>query len=509
MITTNQASNLRRDPTRTGRIRRAMIREIRKRFSKFKRDLVELIDQKDVMGLRVTANIDNREWELRTDPQKVEEFGQWLSEQEGTGGAGEDVWKKYIDQGYAKGAGRAYTQWRNKSKHSFSGEGENFDKGRQTEFLRGMLGAPESVEKLQGLASRVLTDLKGVDAVLDTQLRRVLTDGLARSSNPRVIARDLVKQTNINRRRAETIARTEIIRAHAEGQLDALERVGVDTVGVEVEFSHSGDNRVCPQCQPLGGQLFKIKKARGVIPVHPNCRCAFIPAVSGPPPKASIPKPESQPQPRSKPKKKSSPPKTSGITAKSLRQRGINIASETFEGLNKEEADKIFRLINEYENDFPGIFKFIQIKAVPLGVDVPGTFRREGGSRSLLFSTDALKKPAALKKTVKQAYKEGWLAGDTVEHLIHHEIGHLIDFTPFAKQQKLIKLRLAKKYLRNNPPSRDDLSGYARTSKEELFAEAWGAIRSKKKLTKWEKGFKQAFIDDYKERGKDIPKWLM
>ena len=44
------------------------------------------------------------------------------------------------------------------------------------------------------------------------------------------------------------------------------------------EWSTAGDDRVCPLCGPLEGSVMTVKEARGLLPRHPNCRCAWIPA---------------------------------------------------------------------------------------------------------------------------------------------------------------------------------------------------------------------------------------
>jgi hypothetical protein len=35
---------------------------------------------------------------------------------------------------------------------------------------------------------------------------------------------------------------------------------------------------VCPDCEALDETQYTIEEAHGLIPYHPNCRCAFIPA---------------------------------------------------------------------------------------------------------------------------------------------------------------------------------------------------------------------------------------
>jgi hypothetical protein len=87
-----------------------------------------------------------------------------------------------------------------------------------------------------------------------------------------------------------TIARTETVRAHGEGQLDAMELLGVEEVGVAVEWSTSGlgggvtdlgNPSPCPLCAPLQGMVMTVKEARGLLPRHPNCLCSYIPANVG------------------------------------------------------------------------------------------------------------------------------------------------------------------------------------------------------------------------------------
>lgn len=244
-----------------------------------------LIIGEDAFGLVV--NQDQR-WRFRTDTEKVEEFRGWIESQLKTDVLGDDKltsddwWQKYVEEGYRKGTGRAFDDTK---KPALSADEQksvsDFYRGTKEEFLRSSFARPESVEKIKLLAGRVLTDLKGVTGYMAQQMVRELTDGLARGENPRTIARRMVKSLGIAKNRALTIARTEIVRAHAEGQLDGLERLGVTEVGVMVEWVTAGDSRVCELCQPLSGVVLKISEARGSIPRHANCRCAWVPANVG------------------------------------------------------------------------------------------------------------------------------------------------------------------------------------------------------------------------------------
>jgi hypothetical protein len=66
------------------------------------------------------------------------------------------------------------------------------------------------------------------------------------------------------------LARTEIVNAHAVGQLNAFRMLGLEELGVMAEWSTGGDDRVCPDCGALEGEIFTVDEAEGMIPLHPN-----------------------------------------------------------------------------------------------------------------------------------------------------------------------------------------------------------------------------------------------
>ena len=152
---------------------------------------------------------------------------------------------------------------------------------------------PFHVDRVGLLFTRTFSELKGITDAMDQQISRVLAQGMADGLSPTTIARqltavirgggaDLGITDQLGRfmpaeRRAQVLARTEIIRAHAEAQLQELENWKVLEVNVKAEWITAGDDRVCPQCADLEGELFTIEVARGMIPLHAQCRCAWLP----------------------------------------------------------------------------------------------------------------------------------------------------------------------------------------------------------------------------------------
>jgi len=256
-----------------------------KRFRLLKGQILKLIIDEDALGLRSRRTPVTNRWQFRSDSEGVEAFHDWVLQQSNEGVIGSNVsgdnWMtNYIEEAHEKGKARAFDDYR--KGYAQDASTADFYLGSKQEFLRSAFDRAVSADKVRLLASRAYTDLVNVTATMATQMRRTLTDGIIRGDSPRKVARELNRTVDkIGATRARTIARTETIRAHAEGQLDALEKLGVEELGVLVEWSSTGDDRVCQLCLPLDGVTLKLKEARGMLPRHPNCRCAWIPANVG------------------------------------------------------------------------------------------------------------------------------------------------------------------------------------------------------------------------------------
>ncbi len=229
----------------------------------------------------------NTRWQQKTTLQKLEAFRKWLrvqltsiimmpEESEGR----EAWWQNYLEQGYRQGAKRAF---------------DDVNRGEvkpdlANDHFKLAFGRVVPLEKLGVLVQSVKDDLAGVTQQMENKIIRAATDGLSQGQHPQQIARQMRKVSNVGLRNLKIIAQTATIKSHAEGTLDALEKLGIDKVGVLAEFSSAGDNHVCPRCKALDGMVFTIKQARGKIPQHPLCRCTFIPAryMAKPTPKTDI-----------------------------------------------------------------------------------------------------------------------------------------------------------------------------------------------------------------------------
>jgi SPP1 gp7 family putative phage head morphogenesis protein len=314
----NRGNNvLRSDPTRTTILRNQFEGELRKRIRAWMDDVYYFLVIQDALGLKgkgrnpfitlakpmtgadptaLVANsfgfylnnpppqVATKAFEFRTDPQKVIEFQLWLEQQRKARlitaidplRPNQPWTAKYIQSAYKKGITKAFSQ----AKKSEALKGADVMAQKAAEFVKEAFAAPEAITKIQLLATRSFEDLKGITADMAGKMNRILAQGLIDGDGPDKIAKAMFEEVDgITKRRAVLVTRTEIINAHAEGQLDTFDELNVEDVGLEAEWLTAGDDRVCPQCEDQEGKIFTIEEARGMIPLHPNCRCSWTPAL--------------------------------------------------------------------------------------------------------------------------------------------------------------------------------------------------------------------------------------
>lgn len=270
------------DPSKTTVLRQAFIRAMNKRLLKLKQDVLKWILEEDELGLlpveiRQVGN--RRTYAFATTTEKVSVFRRWFTNKVKQGVLETDgvpAWTdEYVHSAYRKGLVHSYLESRRRFLAAID---PRFIDLARDEFLKEAFAAPETVKKIQSIYTRTFETLKDYTHDMAVKTSSTLAEGLANGLHPSQIARELTsKMDNLSRSRALTIARTEIIHSHAEGQLDGYEKLGVKEVGADVEWSTSGDSRVCEECATMEGVVMKIEEARGKIPLHPNCRCAWIP----------------------------------------------------------------------------------------------------------------------------------------------------------------------------------------------------------------------------------------
>lgn len=288
------------DPTRTITLRNRFAQTIRRRFDELARSIRTAIVDRDVFGLQevTTQRLPGQgAFDFPRSDEKVQAFMRWLREEMDTtvleirqmqrvGGSINQAWTNvYIKDAYQKGVKRGRKEMKM--------AGFDIPGMDETGGIRESLRAPFHADRLGVLYTRTFNDLKGITDAMDSLISRVLTTGIADGDNPRLLAKkldavirggggnlDLIDDIGRfipGKRRAEMLARTEIIRAHHQATVQEYRNWGAEGVRVKAEWSTAGDNRVCPECASLEGDVYGLDEIRNKIPLHPQCRCIALP----------------------------------------------------------------------------------------------------------------------------------------------------------------------------------------------------------------------------------------
>jgi len=279
-----------KDPTRTITLRNQFIADFQRRFRQLKGWIVNyLVDQNKLQP--ITSN-----FEYRYAAEKHQLFMDWLAEQESKGvlqiirrdvpyrtiPANQPWINTYIWTAYQKGLVKARMEMR------AAGYDDIPTFMMTDDFLVSPLfHAPFHSEAIALTFTRTFTDLKGITSAMDSQISRVLARGMAEGYGSERIARDITKKVDsIGIIRARVLARTEVVKAYNDAQLNDYEGMQ-DIIGEEilVQWWTARDERVRrPRHTSRHAKIYRIADARKLLG-EPNCRCTILPymvSVNGP-----------------------------------------------------------------------------------------------------------------------------------------------------------------------------------------------------------------------------------
>lgn len=148
----------------------------------------------------------------------------------------------------------------------------------QLTVKQGELSPVLSARALAWLRTRIGWAAEQVGEDTAARLAQILAEGYRRGLGIAEIAKNIEREfAYFSSVRAQRIARTEVMQAAAQGSLEGYRDSGIVQ---QVEFYTALDERVCPECMPLHQQIFSLEDSAGIITVHPNCRCVWLPVLS-------------------------------------------------------------------------------------------------------------------------------------------------------------------------------------------------------------------------------------
>ena len=208
-----QARTYTYDPTRTLSLRQAWVSDMNRRFAELMQVIRETVFTNNAFGLTTEPQITSEpftfaavvaagpgEFDFPRTSDKIEEFMKWLKLQESKGllelkeiprigGAIEQPWTNlYIQDSYKRGVQRARLE--------LIKAGYPVPTIEASGGIEAVMASPFHVDRLGVLFTRTFQEMEGITAAMDTQISRILAQGLADGDNPRVLARKLVATIN-------------------------------------------------------------------------------------------------------------------------------------------------------------------------------------------------------------------------------------------------------------------------------------------------------------------------
>jgi SPP1 gp7 family putative phage head morphogenesis protein len=252
----------REEPSQTKTLRMRYAQRLRGRWDAIQAALRKGIVEFDALGLRTEALVDaprDFAFDSADESTIVETFDSWLARQtdrEILQQFGQE--NQFVTSAYERGVDDARTELR---KLGLGAEGA----------VGTALQLPVHQEQLRALYTRNFNALQGMNDATANQMRRVLSEGLAGGDGPREIARDLSDRIEkVGRYRATLIGRTEVMHSHNRARATEWDRAGVQQVDILIAPD------ACPECVALkAGEPYSVSEAPGLLPLHPQCRCAL------------------------------------------------------------------------------------------------------------------------------------------------------------------------------------------------------------------------------------------
>lgn len=140
---------------------------------------------------------------------------------------------------------------------------------------------PRAVEWISNHAAETIT---GISEKTRTEIRDLVEEAFVEQFDVDELA-DKIAEVIDDPDRADTIARTESMRASNQGQIESWKQAtdeGLLTGEEQKEWITTPDDRLCPICEPLDGETTPMDKPFSTElgrvdgpPVHPNCRCTI------------------------------------------------------------------------------------------------------------------------------------------------------------------------------------------------------------------------------------------
>lgn len=282
--------NNRRDPTRSGGLRRHGRALVNRRIFDLHSGLRHAIQEQDVIGLRQNKEL---------QPQ----FLSWMENNAQKLGRVEPVLQRLVEVTLSEPP----ADWLSLTISAAVERGV-------TQAIRELsiaIEQPDPSELNEFHTAKVALEVQGIGWETKRRILRHVGKALESRQRPAELMREIrLSLENVTRRRLILLVNTAVVSALNAGKLFTYRNNGITRVGIQPEWlpdtyarkRHSvadhnhrrrtsiwrdaelvnvltaGDDNVCEDCEDIAGDgPYTLDEAQGLIPAHPNCRCAFVP----------------------------------------------------------------------------------------------------------------------------------------------------------------------------------------------------------------------------------------
>lgn len=250
-------------------------KELERRFRELRGVIRETVVENDALKLPARTNIEAEEdFEFEKNPAKQVAFDnrlqKWIDDgilepvSEEQRKNGDHYTAYWVNAGYAAGLEFANQQ--------LSEVGMDV---ASPDEVRDLFRRPIHADELEILYTRNYAALEDITEDVDKSISTILTKAMRKGWNAQDAADKMTAEVeDIQRSRARTMARSEIMHAHNQSAFNRYREYGVEEVRI---LTHDP----CPICRPIGlGDPYPIGEVpKGGPPFHPNCVCVPAPVV--------------------------------------------------------------------------------------------------------------------------------------------------------------------------------------------------------------------------------------
>lgn len=326
-------------------------------------------------------------------------------------------------------------------------------------------------------------------AVLKSELDKLLTVAITQGYNPKKWAGELKKIFGVTTYQAQRLARTESARVQTEVQKDSYEKAEIE------DYEFIAEPTACETCLALDSKVFKVKDmvyGKNAAPMHPNCRCSSAPSVV-----------EVGKQPYNAKggqfinELKDYKLSRDKAIVKLKDEFGMSVSETSRTKLSETALNQTYGVLKAFENIYnalPEKIPLVRALTKSKAKNAIAWYSRSGVSNTPIefgINVGYFNGDEALQKLVNTNIKIGWFSKNAdPNHIMVHEFGHHIDFQLSklygSRFADAVLTRMAKDYgdnydLRTIAKTTGGYASsyYGRTGQHsetfaELFSEAYG-----------------------------------